>query len=116
WRGAPDRGRRHRHGDQRTAHRAAPLSARLTVISLRCIQRSPSSTEIRLRWILRGGITRLFRPTISAVPVITIGRQFGVGVATVGQMLATGREADVLDSKIMPEVTRRPTAASAEGA
>jgi CMP/dCMP kinase len=41
------------------------------------------------------------------VPVITIGRQFGAGGATVGQMLAERLKADFLDSKIIDEVARR---------
>ena len=45
--------------------------------------------------------------TISAVPVITIGRQFGAGGATVGHMLAEALKADFLDSNIIDEVGRR---------
>jgi cytidylate kinase len=41
------------------------------------------------------------------VPVITIGRQFGAGGATVGHMLATRLEYDFLDSRIIDEVARR---------
>jgi cytidylate kinase len=41
------------------------------------------------------------------VPVITIGRQYGAGGATVGQMLATRLKADFLDSEIIDEVARR---------
>jgi len=41
------------------------------------------------------------------VPVITVGRQFGAGGATVGRMLATELKADFLDSKIIDEVARR---------
>ncbi len=41
------------------------------------------------------------------MPVITIGRQFGAGGATVGQMLAERLHADFLDSKIIDEVERR---------
>ena len=41
------------------------------------------------------------------MPVITIGRQFGAGGATVGHMLATELKADFLDSKIIDEVARR---------
>lgn len=41
------------------------------------------------------------------MPVITIGRQFGAGGATVGHMLATELKADVLDSRIIDEVARR---------
>jgi cytidylate kinase len=41
------------------------------------------------------------------VPVITIGRQFGAGGATVGHMLATQLKADFLDSNIIDEVARR---------
>lgn len=50
-----------------------------------------------------------FRLTISSaeMPVITIGRQFGAGGATVGRMLADRLHADFLDSKIIDEVARR---------
>ena len=41
------------------------------------------------------------------MPVITIGRQFGAGGATVGHMLAERLDADVLDSRIIDEVARR---------
>src|SRR5438309_7010468 len=41
------------------------------------------------------------------VPVITVGRQFGAGGATVGRMLADELKADVLDSNIIDEVARR---------
>ena len=41
------------------------------------------------------------------MPVITIGRQFGAGGATVGRMLADGLHADFLDSRIIDEVARR---------
>lgn len=41
------------------------------------------------------------------MPVITIGRQFGAGGATVGHMLATELKADFLDSGIIDEVARR---------
>jgi cytidylate kinase len=41
------------------------------------------------------------------VPVITIGRQFGAGGATVGHMLAEQLKADFLDSGIIDEVGRR---------
>jgi cytidylate kinase len=41
------------------------------------------------------------------VPVITIGRQFGAGGATVGGMLARRLKADFLDSRIIDEVARR---------
>ena len=41
------------------------------------------------------------------MPVITIGRQFGAGGATVGHMLAERLHADVLDSRIIDEVARR---------
>jgi cytidylate kinase len=41
------------------------------------------------------------------VPVITIGRQFGAGGATVGHMLAMRLEYDFLDSRIIDEVARR---------
>src|SRR5437867_3099984 len=45
--------------------------------------------------------------TIKAVPVITIGRQFGAGGATVGRMLADRLKIDFLDSQIIDEVARR---------
>ena len=41
------------------------------------------------------------------MPVITVGRQFGAGGATVGQMLATRLKVDFLDSGIIDEVARR---------
>jgi len=41
------------------------------------------------------------------VPVITIGRQFGAGGATVGRMVADRLKADFLDSRIIDEVARR---------
>lgn len=41
------------------------------------------------------------------MPVITVGRQFGAGGATVGHMLATELKADFLDSQIIDEVARR---------
>jgi cytidylate kinase len=41
------------------------------------------------------------------MPVITIGRQYGAGGATVGRMLADRLKADFLDSKIIDEVARR---------
>jgi cytidylate kinase len=41
------------------------------------------------------------------MPVITIGRQFGAGGATVGGMLATRLKADLLDSHIIDDVARR---------
>jgi cytidylate kinase len=41
------------------------------------------------------------------MPVITVGRQFGAGGATVGQMLATRLKVDLLDSGIIDEVARR---------
>jgi cytidylate kinase len=41
------------------------------------------------------------------VPVITVGRQFGAGGATVGRMLATELKCDLLDSQIIDEVARR---------
>ena len=41
------------------------------------------------------------------MPVITIGRQFGAGGATVGRMLADRLRADFLDSGIIDEVARR---------
>ena len=41
------------------------------------------------------------------MPVITIGRQFGAGGATVGHMLAIRLKAEFLDSQIIDEVARR---------
>lgn len=41
------------------------------------------------------------------MPVITIGRQFGAGGATVGHMLAQELKADFLDSQIIDEAARR---------
>ena len=41
------------------------------------------------------------------MPVITIGRQFGAGGATVGRMLATELKADFLDSNIIDQVATR---------
>jgi cytidylate kinase len=41
------------------------------------------------------------------VPVITIGRQFGAGGATVGRMLATELKSDFLDSNIIDQVAHR---------
>ena len=41
------------------------------------------------------------------MPVITIGRQFGAGGATVGRMLADRLKSDFLDSEIIDEVARR---------
>lgn len=41
------------------------------------------------------------------MPVITVGRQFGAGGATVGRMLADRLRADFLDSSIIDEVARR---------
>lgn len=41
------------------------------------------------------------------MPVVTVGRQFGAGGATVGHMLAEHLHADFLDSKIIDEVARR---------
>src|SRR5260370_25298475 len=41
------------------------------------------------------------------MPVITVGRQFGAGGATVGHMLAQRLHADFLDSNIIDEVDRR---------
>ena len=41
------------------------------------------------------------------MPVITVGRQFGAGGATVGRMLADRLHADFLDSSIIDEVARR---------
>ena len=39
--------------------------------------------------------------------MITVGRQFGAGGATVGRMLATELKTDFLDSQIIDEVARR---------
>jgi cytidylate kinase len=41
------------------------------------------------------------------MPVITIGRQFGAGGASVGRMLATRLKTDFLDSQIIDEVAHR---------
>jgi CMP/dCMP kinase len=41
------------------------------------------------------------------MPVITIGRQFGAGGRTVGDMLARRLKADLLESRIIDEVARR---------
>jgi CMP/dCMP kinase len=41
------------------------------------------------------------------MPVITIGRQFGAGGKTVGEMLARRLKVDVLDSKLIDEVAHR---------
>ena len=41
------------------------------------------------------------------MPVITIGRQFGAGGATVGQMLSTELKADLIDSNLIDEAARR---------
>jgi cytidylate kinase len=41
------------------------------------------------------------------MPVITIGRQFGAGGATIGHMLSERLKADFLDSLIIDEVARR---------
>ena len=41
------------------------------------------------------------------MPVVTIGRQFGAGGATVGRMLADRLKADFLDSRIIDEVAGR---------
>lgn len=41
------------------------------------------------------------------MPVITIGRQFGAGGATVGRMLADRLHTDFLDAEIIDEVARR---------
>jgi CMP/dCMP kinase len=41
------------------------------------------------------------------VPVITIGRQFGAGGKTVGEMLARELHADLLESRIIDEVAHR---------
>ena len=41
------------------------------------------------------------------MPVITIGRQFGAGGSTVGEMLARELKADLLESRIIDEVAHR---------
>lgn len=41
------------------------------------------------------------------MPVITIGRQFGAGGSTVGEMLARKLKLDVLESQLIDEVARR---------
>jgi cytidylate kinase len=41
------------------------------------------------------------------VPVITVGRQFGAGGATVGRMLADQLKAEFLDSNLIDEVAHR---------
>jgi cytidylate kinase len=41
------------------------------------------------------------------MPVITIGRQFGAGGTTVGEMLARELKADLLESRIIDEVAQR---------
>ena len=41
------------------------------------------------------------------MPVITIGRQFGAGGTTVGEMLARELHADLLESRIIDEVANR---------
>ena len=41
------------------------------------------------------------------MPVITIGRQFGAGGRTVGEMLARELKADLLESRIIDEVAHR---------
>ena len=41
------------------------------------------------------------------MPVVTVGRQFGAGGATVGHMLAERLKADFLDSNIIDEVAHR---------
>ena len=41
------------------------------------------------------------------MPVITVGRQFGAGGATVGRMLATELKAEFLDSNLIDEVAHR---------
>jgi CMP/dCMP kinase len=41
------------------------------------------------------------------MPVITIGRQFGAGGKTVGEMLARRLKVDVLDSQLIDEVAQR---------
>ncbi|TAN31814.1 cytidylate kinase-like family protein [bacterium] len=42
-----------------------------------------------------------------AMPVITVGRQFGAGGRTVGAMLARELKADLLESRIIDEVAHR---------
>ncbi|HEV2416010.1 MAG TPA: cytidylate kinase-like family protein [Candidatus Dormibacteraeota bacterium] len=41
------------------------------------------------------------------MPVVTVGRQFGAGGATVGHLLSERLKADFLDSNIIDEVARR---------
>ncbi len=41
------------------------------------------------------------------MPVITIGRQFGAGGSTVGELLARKLKADLLESQLIDEVARR---------
>ncbi|MGH7761364.1 MAG: AAA family ATPase [Candidatus Dormibacteraceae bacterium] len=41
------------------------------------------------------------------MPVVTIGRQFGAGGSTVGEMLAERLHADLLESRIIDEVAHR---------
>jgi len=41
------------------------------------------------------------------MPVITIGRQFGAGGTTVGEMLAQRLKVDVLDSQLINKVAQR---------
>ncbi|HEV2036283.1 MAG TPA: cytidylate kinase-like family protein [Candidatus Dormibacteraeota bacterium] len=41
------------------------------------------------------------------MPVITIGRQFGAGGSTVGEMLARRLKADLLEAQLIDEVARR---------
>jgi CMP/dCMP kinase len=41
------------------------------------------------------------------MPVITIGRQFGAGGKTVGEMLASRLNADILDSRLIDQVAHR---------
>ena len=41
------------------------------------------------------------------MPVITIGRQFGAGGSTVGEMLARELKADLLEAQLIDEVARR---------
>jgi cytidylate kinase len=41
------------------------------------------------------------------MPVITIGRQFGAGGTTVGEILARALKADLLESRIIDEVAQR---------
>src|SRR5437660_12862410 len=45
--------------------------------------------------------------TITSVPVITVGRQFGAGGRTVAEMLARELHADLLDSRLIDEIAHR---------